>query len=147
MATLFNRKCSIIEKKIHMRSAFTLNRLILILIFSLAVNILQAQSKTDSTTAKKKIASFEKSIFVGSDFNDYLLIGFSGPQLMFAINNHTKIGPCYYPSLWWNYNTGEFDTKLGVGARVDYKHAIVGFSTFRVGNNVWIGSLIVGVKF
>ncbi len=130
-----------------MRSACFLNKLILILIFSFAVNMLNAQSKTDTTTTKKKVASFEKSVFVGTDFNGHLLIGFSGPQLMFAINEHTKIGPCYYPSLWWNYKTGEFDTKLGVGARVDYKHAIIGFDTFRIANNVWVGSLIVGVKF
>ncbi len=130
-----------------MRSACFLNKLLLILIFVFNLHLLNAQNKTDSTSAKKKIVSFEKSVFVGTDFNSYLILGFSGPQLMFAINEHTKIGPCYYPSLWWNYNTGEFDTKLGVGARVDYKHAIVGFNTFRVGNNVWLGSLILGVRF
>jgi hypothetical protein len=130
-----------------MRSAFFPTKLLLILIFLFNHTVLNAQNKTDSTTAKKKIASFEKSVFVGTDFNSYLIIGFSGPQLMFNLNEHTKIGPCYYPSLWWNYNTGEFDTKLGVGARVDYKHAIVGFNTFRVGNNVWLGSLILGVRF
>ncbi len=117
------------------------------MIFVFNLDMLNAQNKTDSTASKKKTLSFEKSVFVGTDFNNYLILGFSGPQLMFAINEHTKIGPCYYPSLWWNYNTGEFDTKLGVGARVDYKHAIVGFNTFRVGNNVWLGSLILGVRF
>ncbi|MEI6264407.1 MAG: hypothetical protein WCP74_04850 [Sphingobacteriia bacterium] len=130
-----------------MRSACFFTRLLLILIFVSTLTVLNAQNKTDSANAKKKIASFEKSVFVGTDFNGHLLIGFSGPQLMFAINDHTKIGPCYYPSLWWNYNTGEFDTKLGVGARVDHKHAIVGFNTFRIGNNIWVGSLIVGVRF
>jgi hypothetical protein len=130
-----------------MRSGFIINQVILIIIFVFSFSVLNAQIKTDSTSAKKKTASFEKSIFVGTDFNGHVLLGFSGPQLMFAINDHTKIGPCYYPSLWWNYNTGEFDTKLGVGARIDYNHAIVGFNTFRVGNNVWVGSLIVGVRF
>jgi hypothetical protein len=109
--------------------------------------LLQAQSTNDTTNTKKKKVSFEKSIFVGTDFNDHLLIGFSGPQLMFSINEQTKIGPCYYPSLWWNYKTGELDTKLGVGARVDYNHAIIGFNTFRVGNNKWVGALVLGVRF
>ncbi len=130
-----------------MRSFYLFNRSFFVLVFLFCLNNLDAQSVTDSTHAKKKIVSFEKSVFVGTDFNCHVLLGFSGPQLMFALNDHTKIGPCYYPSLWWNYNTGEFDTKLGVGARVDYKHAIVGFNTFRVGNNVWVGSLIVGVRF
>jgi hypothetical protein len=66
---------------------------------------------------------------------------------MFSINEQTKIGPCYYPSLWWNYKTGELDTKLGVGARVDYNHAIIGFNTFRAGNNKWVGALVLGVRF
>ena len=109
--------------------------------------MLQAQSTNDTTNTKKKKVSFEKSIFIGSDFNDHLLIGFSGPQLMFSLNEQTKFGPCYYPSLWWNYKTGEFDTKLGVGARIDHKHAIIGFNTFRVGNNKWVGSLIIGIRF
>ena len=130
-----------------MLSFHVFNRSFFVLVFIFCLNNLGAQPVIDSTHAKKKIASFEKSIFVGTDFNGHLLLGFSGPQLMFAINDHTKIGPCYYPSLWWNYNTGEFDTKLGVGARVDYKHAIVGFNTFRIGNNVWVGSLILGVRF
>jgi hypothetical protein len=130
-----------------MRSADWMNKAIKTFVFVICVNMLHAQTTTDTTHAKKKIASFEKSIFVGTDFNGHVLLGFSGPQLMFALNDHTKIGPCYYPSLWWNYNTGEFDTKLGVGARVDYKHAIVGFNTFRIGNNVWVGSLILGVRF
>ena len=130
-----------------MRPFYLFDKSLFVLVLLFCLNNLDAQTVIDTTHAKKKIASFEKSIFVGTDFNGHLLLGFSGPQLMFAINDHTKIGPCYYPSLWWNYNTGEFDTKLGVGARVDYKHAIVGFNTFRVGNNVWVGSLIVGVRF
>jgi len=115
--------------------------------FVISVSLLQAQTTNDTTITKKKIVSFEKSIFVGSDFNSHLLIGFSGPQLMFSINEQTKFGPCYYPSLWWNYKTGELDTKLGVGARLDYNHAIIGFNTFRVGNNKWVGALILGVRF
>jgi hypothetical protein len=65
---------------------------------------------------------------------------------MLSINEHTKLGPCYYPSLWWNYDTGEFDTKIGVAARVDYKHTIIGFNTLRVGNNKRVGSLIIGLR-
>ena len=130
-----------------MGSAHWKNKVIITFIFIISASLLQAQTNTDITNTKKKIASFEKSIFVGTDFNNHLQIGFSGPQLMFNINDHTKFGPCYYPSLWWNYKKGEFDTKLGVGARVDYNHAIIGFNTFRVGNNTWIGSLIVGVRF
>ena len=130
-----------------MRLADWKNKVIVSFIFILSVSLLQAQTASDTTNSKKKKVSFEKSIFVGSDFNDHLLIGFSGPQLMFSINDRTKFGPCYYPSLWWNYKTGEFDTKLGVGARVDYNHAIIGFNTFRVGNNKWVGSLILGVRF
>ena len=113
-----------------MSSANWMNKVILTFIFIINVNFLQAQSNNDTTNTKKKKVSFEKSIFIGSDFNNHLLIGFSGPQLMFSINEQTKFGPCYYPSLWWNYKTGEFDTKLGVGARVDHKHTIIGFNTF-----------------
>jgi hypothetical protein len=130
-----------------MSSANWKNKVILTFILIINVNFLHAQIETDTTHNKNKKVSFEKSIFVGSDFNGHLLVGFSGPQLMFSINEHTKFGPCYYPSLWWNYKTGEFDTKLGVGARVDYKHAIIGFNTFRVGNNKWVGSLVLGVRF
>jgi hypothetical protein len=130
-----------------MRSANWVAKMIVTLVFIFCVNLLHAQTATDTINTKKKITRFEKSIFVGTDFNGHLLIGFSGPQLMFSINDHTKLVPCYYPSLWWNHKTGEFDTKLGVGARIDYNHAIVGFNTFRVGNNKWIGSLIVGVRF
>jgi hypothetical protein len=130
-----------------MRLAPWKNKVLVTFIFIIIVNLLQAQTTIDTTYTKKKKVSFEKSIFVGSDFNDHLLIGFSGPQLMFSINEHTKFGPCYYPSLWWNYKTGELDTKLGVGARVDHKHAIIGFNTFRVGNNKWIGALVLGVRF
>jgi hypothetical protein len=130
-----------------MRSAHWIYKVLITFIFIISVNWLQAQANTDSTNTKKKKISFEKSIFVGSDFNDHLLIGFSGPQLMFSINEHTKFGPCYYPSLWWNYKTGELDTKLGVGARVDHNHAIIGFNTFRVGNNKWVGALVLGVRF
>ena len=39
------------------------------------------------------------------------------------------------------------DTKLGVGARMDYKHSIIGFNTIKVGNNKWIGTLILGLRF
>jgi len=130
-----------------MRLASWKNKVLVTFIFIIIVNLLQAQTTIDTTYTKKKKVSFEKSIFVGSDFNDHLLIGFSGPQLMFSIDEHTKFGPCYYPSLWWNYKTGELDTKLGVGARVDHKHAIIGFNTFRVGNNKWIGALVLGVRF
>jgi len=130
-----------------MRSAHWIKKVYITFIYIICVSLLQAQSTNDTTNTKKKKVSFEKSIFVGTDFKDHLLIGFSGPQLMFSINEQTKFGPCYYPSLWWNYKTGEFDTKLGVGARVDHKHAIIGFNTFRVGNNKWVGSLILGVRF
>ena len=41
--------------------------------------MLQAQSTNDTAYTKKKKVSFEKSIFIGSDFNNHLLIGFSGP--------------------------------------------------------------------
>jgi len=130
-----------------MQSAHWIKKVLIAFICIISVSLLQAQSTNDTTNTKKKKVSFEKSIFVGTDFNDHLLIGFSGPQLMFSINEQTKIGPCYYPSLWWNYKTGELDTKLGVGARVDYNHAIIGFNTFRVGNNKWVGSLVLGVRF
>jgi hypothetical protein len=130
-----------------MRSAPWKNKVIVTFAFIISVSLLQAQTTTDTTNTKKKKVSFEKSFFVGSDFNGHLLVGFSGPQLMFSINEQTKIGPCYYPSLWWNYKTGEFDTKLGVGARIDHNHAIIGFNTFRVGNNKWVGALVVGVRF
>ena len=130
-----------------MRSNHWIKKVFITFIYIISVSLLQAQSTNDTTNTKKKKVSFEKSIFIGSDFNDHLLIGFSGPQLMFSINEQTKLGPCYYPSLWWNYKTGEFDTKLGVGARVDHKHAIIGFNTFRVGNNKWVGSLVLGIRF
>ena len=130
-----------------MKSAHCIKKVLIAFICIISVSLLQAQSTNDTTNTKKKKVSFEKSIFVGTDFNDHLLIGFSGPQLMFSINEQTKVGPCYYPSLWWNYKTGELDTKLGVGARVDYNHAIIGFNTFRVGNNKWVGSLVLGVRF
>ena len=130
-----------------MQSAHWIKKVLIAFICIISVSLLQAQSTNDTTNTKKKKVSFEKSIFVGTDFNDHLLIGFSGPQLMFSINEQTKIGPCYYPSLWWNYKTGELDTKLGVGARVDYNHAIIGFNTFRVGNNKWVGSLVLGIRF
>jgi len=130
-----------------MQSAHWIKKVLIAFICIISVSLLQAQSTNDTTNTKKKKVSFEKSIFVGTDFNDHLLIGFSGPQLMFSINEQTKIGPCYYPSLWWNYKTGELDTKLGVGARVDYNHAIIGFNTFRVGNNKWVGALVLGVRF
>ena len=130
-----------------MRSTHWIKKVFITYIYIISVSLLQAQSTNDTTNSKKKKVSFEKSIFIGSDFNDHLLIGFSGPQLMFSINEQTKFGPCYYPSLWWNYKTGELDTKLGVGARIDHKHAIIGFNTFRVGNNKWVGSLIVGIRF
>jgi hypothetical protein len=130
-----------------MQSAHCIEKVLIAFICIISVSLLQAQSTNDTTNTKKKKVSFEKSIFVGTDFNDHLLIGFSGPQLMFSINEQTKIGPCYYPSLWWNYKTGELDTKLGVGARVDYNHAIIGFNTFRVGNNKWVGALVLGVRF
>jgi len=130
-----------------MQSAHWIKKVLIAFICIISVSLLQAQSTNDTINTKKKKVSFEKSIFVGTDFNHHLLIGFSGPQLMFSINEQTKIGPCYYPSLWWNYKTGELDTKLGVGARVDYNHAIIGFNTFRVGNNKWVGSLVLGVRF
>ena len=130
-----------------MRSAQWIKKVFITFIYIISVSVLQAQSTNDTTNAKKKKVSFEKSIFIGSDFNDHLLIGFSGPQLMFSINEQTKFGPCYYPSLWWNYKTGDLDTKLGVGVRVDHKHAIIGFNTFKVGNNKWIGSLVLGIRF
>ena len=130
-----------------MRSTHWIKKVFITYIYIISVSLLQAQTTNDTTITKKKIVSFEKSIFVGSDFNSHLLIGFSGPQLMFSINEQTIFGPCYYPSLWWNYKTGEFDTKLGVGARLDYNHAIIGFNTFRVGNNKWVGSLVLGVRF
>ncbi len=130
-----------------MQSAHWIKKVLIAIICIISVSLLQAQSTNDTINTKKKKVSFEKSIFVGTDFNDHLLIGFSGPQLMFSINEQTKIGPCYYPSLWWNYKTGELDTKLGVGARVDYNHAIIGFNTFRVGNNKWVGALVLGVRF
>jgi hypothetical protein len=130
-----------------MRSAHWIKKVFITFIYIISVSLLQAQSTNDTTNTKKKKVSFEKSIFIGSDFNSHLIIGFSGPQLMFSINEQTKLGPCYYPSLWWNYKTGELDTKLGVGARVDHKHAIIGFNTFRVGNNKWVGSLILGIRF
>lgn len=130
-----------------MQSAHCIKKVLIAFICIISASLLQAQSTNDTINTKKKKVSFEKSIFVGTDFNDHLLIGFSGPQLMFSINEQTKIGPCYYPSLWWNYKTGELDTKLGVGARVDYNHAIIGFNTFRVGNNKWVGALVLGVRF
>jgi hypothetical protein len=130
-----------------MQSAHWIKKVLIAFICIISVSLLQSQSTNDTINTKKKKVSFEKSIFVGTDFNDHLLIGFSGPQLMFSINEQTKIGPCYYPSLWWNYKTGELDTKLGVGARVDYNHAIIGFNTFRVGNNKWVGALVLGVRF
>lgn len=82
-----------------MRLAHWKNKIILTIIFILSIGLIQAQNASDTTNSKKKKVSFEKSIFVGSDFNDHLLIGFSGPQLMFSINDCTKFGPCYYPSL------------------------------------------------
>ena len=130
-----------------MQSAHRIKKVFITFIYIISVCLLQAQSTNDTAYTKKKKVSFEKSIFIGSDFNNHLLIGFSGPQLMFSINEQTKFGPCYYPSLWWNYKTGELDTKLGVGARVDYNHAIIGFNTFRVGNNKWVGALVLGVRF
>ena len=64
------------------------------------------------------------------------MLGFSGPQLMFKVDEDTKIGPAYFPALWWEVNTGEMDTKLGIGARIDYKAYITAFNTFRVSNNL-----------
>jgi len=125
-----------------------MNKQVLILILAnllLTLNVLAFNISNDSTKTKKR-TSFEKSIFIGYDFHNKLLLGFSGPQLMFNINNDFKIGPAYYPCLWWNYQTGEMDTKLGVGFRADYKHSIVGFNTFRVGS-VWLGAVIIGCKF
>ncbi len=130
-----------------MHSKSWINKVLLFSIFIFIASVLQAQSSADTTSKKKKIISFEKSIFVGTDFNNHALIGFSGPQLMFSINDNTKVGACYYPSLWWNYKTGDMDTKLGVGARMDYKHSIIGFNTIKVGNNKWIGTLILGLRF
>ncbi len=130
-----------------MQSKCWINKLLLFSIFMFNISILLAQLPADTTSKKKKLVSFEKSIFVGTDFNNHALIGFSGPQLMFSINDNTKVGACYYPSLWWNYKTGEVDTKLGVGARMDYKHSIIGFNTINIGNNKWIGTLILGLRF
>jgi hypothetical protein len=78
-----------------MQSAHWIKKELIAFICIISVSLLQAQSTNDTTNTKKKKVSFEKSIFVGTDFNDHLLIGFSGPQLMFSINEQTKIGPCY----------------------------------------------------
>jgi hypothetical protein len=64
-----------------MRSAHWIYKVLITFVFIISVNWLQAQANTDSTNTKKKKISFEKSIFVGSDFNDHLLIGFSGPTI------------------------------------------------------------------
>ncbi len=78
-----------------MHSKSWINKVLLFSIFIFITIVLQAQSHADTTSKKKKIISFEKSFFVGTDFNNHALIGFSGPQLMFSINDNTKVGACY----------------------------------------------------
>lgn len=79
-----------------MQSAHRIKKVLITFIYIISVCLLQAQSTNDTAYTKKKKVSFEKSIFIGSDFNNHLLIGFSGPQLMFSINEQTKFGPCYF---------------------------------------------------
>lgn len=119
----------------------------IILLLPLTICFLISYSQKDSTQIKKpKLVVFEKTIMIGHDFYSRLWLGFGGPQLMFKLNRQLKIGPAYYPTLWWDYNTGEFDTKLGVGFRVDIKRIIIGYNTFRV-KDYWVGSIGAGYKF
>ncbi len=118
-----------------------------ILLFSpFAITKISANTLPGDTSIIKKPKSFEKTILIGYDFQERILIGFTGPQLLFNVNKNLKMGPAYLPMLWWDYRTGEFDTKMGVGFRVDYKASVISFNTFRVGT-IWLGSLVVGYKF
>ena len=105
-----------------------------------------ANTTSDSTRKKSALLVFDRQLIISSDFERRLLLSFGGPQLLFRIDQHTKIGPAYFPTLWWDYTTGEFDTKLGVGLRIDHRRAVVGLQTFRVGS-IWKGALGLGVKF
>ena len=116
------------------------------LLFGLGILQIKANDRFGDTLLVKKKSSFEKSIFIGYDFQERVLIGFSGPQLLFSLNKNLKLGPSYFPALWWNHKSGETDTKLGVGIRVDYKTSMIAFNTFRV-SNIWVGSLVLGCKF
>jgi hypothetical protein len=100
----------------------------------------------DSTHNKPSLLAFERQIIISTDFERRLLFSFGGPQLLFRIDQHTKIGPAYFPTLWWDYTTGEFDTKLGIGLRIDHRRTVIGLQTFRVGT-VWKGAFGLGFRF
>jgi hypothetical protein len=100
----------------------------------------------DSTSKKPSLLSFERQIIISTDFDRRLLLSFGGPQLLFKVDQYTKIGPAYFPTLWWDYTTGEFDTKLGVGIRIDHRRSVIGIQTFRVGN-IWKGAFGLGFRF
>ena len=118
----------------------------IILFSAFARTAIYANTVVSDTSIIKKSKPFEKSILMGYDFQGRILIGFSGPQLLFTVNKNLKMGPAYLPMLWWDYRTGETDTKMGVGFRIDYKASVISFNTFRVGA-IWLGSLVVGYKF
>jgi hypothetical protein len=100
----------------------------------------------DSTHKKPSLLVFERQIIISTDFERRLLFSFGGPQLLFRIDQHTKIGPAYFPTLWWDYKKGEFDTKLGIGLLIDHRRTVIGLQTFRVGT-VWKGAFGLGYRF
>jgi hypothetical protein len=110
--------------------------------------ILSISSKANysDTTIKSPVKLFDKTILLGTDFQGRILVGLSTPQMLFRTSKTFQIGPAFFPLFWWDYKTGEMDTKMGVGARADYKRHIFAFNTFKVGK-VWNGAIMLGIKF
>jgi hypothetical protein len=109
-------------------------------------HICYSKSTTADTTIIKNNKIFDKTLLLGTDFQGRVIVGLSTPQLLFRVNKKFQIGPAFFPAFWWNYETGEMDTKMGVGARADYQRNIFGINAFKVGKT-WNTALMIGYKF
>jgi hypothetical protein len=117
------------------------------LISTFLVLTLITKATPSDSTFKITPKLLTRSLLIGSDFHgDHLLIVLSTPQMQFKLSKSFQVGPAFFPAFWWNYKTGETETKMGVGVRADYKRLITGFNSFRAGK-IWYGSLMIGFKF
>lgn len=123
-----------------------MRKFIFIFFFSLICSMSRANTFNQDTIIKAPTKIFDKAIMLGTDFQGRLLVGLTTPQMLFHPSKNFHLGPAFFPIFWWNYKTGEMDTKMGVGARFDYKRHTIAFNTFKVGK-VWDGALMVGIKF
>ncbi|MBR2647356.1 MAG: hypothetical protein IKD55_00825 [Sediminibacterium sp.] len=137
-----------INIKSHFQTMMIKKYCCLLMFFICIVGSVNAQETKNDSSYKKKstLISFERLVIIGHDFENRMWLCLGGSQLLFKLDDKTKFGPAYFPTVWWDTQTGEVDTKLGLGFRVDRGRWIVGFNSFRV-KDIWVGTMGAGIKF